>query len=129
MSPTTKARIFAALSLIPATTLLNTNLSYLLHGTSRGFLAVASAWVVMAWCAAILVAIIGVLLLKAWARKPLIVLLWVYIAYYGITFGFVVLSFSPLFVTLLAFSLAVPALCVWGLSRPEVRSAFGRRVA
>lgn len=129
MNDSAQARMFAALAFVPFTTMLSVNVSYLLHGSSRDPASIAAAWVVMMWCAATLVMTIGALFVRPWARRPLVILMYVYLAYYVIGYGIVALRFSPLFVLQAGVFIVLPAVSVWGLSRPRVKAVFARGVA
>ena len=122
-------RVCAAVALYICSRALWADLQYLLHGTYRGLAAMASAWIVMVWCAALLVTGVSLLLLMPWARRGVVGLLLVYIGYFlvGIGVRAIVLLQPALLLPTVAFT-AVPILCVWYLSRQSVKDAMAARV-
>lgn len=125
-------RVCAVFALCICLLALLVNLNYMLHGKTREFLAMGSAWsawLVMLWCAGLLLAGVALLLLLPWARNWVIGLLCVYIAYFLLGWGgAAVTQHQPSLLLPALVPTVGPLVCVWYLSRFSVKAGMAARV-
>lgn len=130
MRTATWIRVCGAYAVLLSVQAFWVNLNYLLRAANKTPLGLGSAWVVMVWCAGLAAAGIALLLLRPGARTPVAILLGIYVAYWAVPLvGGAIIRFQPFLLIPALLYTALPAACLWYLSRHQVKETLSARLA